>query len=760
MGAGASLLQDELTRDEAKALVPESKWDDGWDANFAEGKRVARELAERVWNGKYPQLRGGVDALDFWAIVNEKRGQYLPGTRECVFEAVMRWRTDPEATKLFWLVGRRRTGKTVAAAELLMRLLDKENAAAWHFCKYTEPGRSAPAVLLRSLAGMLCASVEGFEDALKGSAGVETDKVDELFEALVAKPLRSVEAPRGADDALILIIDALDELPRDALRPVLSLLATELKTLPPWIKIVATSRDEAQIKAALSGYTPSELRFDGARSRQDARAYLTVLAKEHVEPGVTTDSMRHEEEVKERGVRLGHELEQGKVRAAELTSAFFEALDARSNKEEQDGIQLLMARRRMEERRWATKADPNSLAFPVLKPGFDPMQPPLRLWRLCLWFCRVSAEALAAGTWWKDSSSIQAYDANAETFSSLRTFKVVGEGEAATAEEVSVDPRDLRREMVEDTSGAYDPTVPAEGAWVGRPAPEAMSDEEKSYFANFPDLLCKEKSLLPGLVHDVGEGRLAAWESVSSDKLFAEDVVTVDEIYAENFRRVFVDDGTWADALPLVELICAAAEPLTIDAASGALGWDRAQCKKVCDSVSLLFPLREEDVVGVLHKTVTDWLAGEAPFDKRSSEDAFFVARDAPHRRLARACARAIRAGVLDTESFSSDAAADEVLASFVEGEGVASDAYALRWCLFHMKRSRSEGEAIAVACALSYVQKRVEFGDIGAFAGDLDVLKGRDALLLSWLPGSGGGSCELEAPAPKVLCYVSSNPT
>ena len=41
----------------------------------------------------------------------------------------------------------------------------------------------------------------------------------------------------------------------------------------------------------------------------------------------------------------------------------------------------------------------------------------------------------------------------------------------------------------------------------------------------------------------------------------------LDEIYAENFRRVFVDDGTWGDALPLVELICAAAEPLTMDAA-------------------------------------------------------------------------------------------------------------------------------------------------------------------------------------------------
>ena len=191
----------------------------------------------------------------------------------------------------------------------------------------------------------------------------------------------------------------------------------------------------------------------------------------------------------------------------------------------------------------------------------------------------------------------------------------------------------------------------------------------------------------------------------------------LDEIYAENFRRVFVDDGAWGDALPLIELICAAAEPLTIDAASGALGWDRARCERLCAEVSLLFPLREGEVIGVLHKTVTDWLTGEAPFDKRSSEDAFFVARDAAHRRLARACARAVRAGLLDTESHSSDAAADVVLASFVEGEGgVASDAYALRWCLFHMKRSCSESEAVAVACSLSYVQKRSKGGDIVSF--------------------------------------------
>ena len=61
----------------------------------------------------------------------------------------------------------------------------------------------------------------------------------------------------------------------------------------------------------------------------------------------------------------------------------------------------------------------------------------------------------------------------------------------------------------------------------------------------------------------------------------------------------------------------------------------------------------------------------------------------------------------------------------------MASDAYALRWCLFHMKRSSAEGEAVAVACSLSYVRKR-SAGDIVSFVADLNVLQGQDTLLLS----------------------------
>ena len=190
MGGGVSSLPAEVSLAEAKELAG-AKWQPEWEEKFAEAK-ISKDEALQCWKAAEadgPESRGagplderkgagarwkkgvakmgwiaqaraaaieraqragisnqlyeklhGVDrsgvaeALDFSAIIAEKRGQHLPGTREWVFEAVMRWRTDPEAAKLFWLVGGGGTGKSVAAAELLARLLDKQNAAAWHFC--------------------------------------------------------------------------------------------------------------------------------------------------------------------------------------------------------------------------------------------------------------------------------------------------------------------------------------------------------------------------------------------------------------------------------------------------------------------------------------------------------------------------------------------------------------------------------------------------------------------------------------------------
>ena len=205
----------------------------------------------------------------------------------------------------------------------------------------------------------------------------------------------------------------------------------------------------------------------------------------------------------------------------------------------------------------------------------------------------------------------------------------------------------------------------------------------------------------------------------------------LDETYSENFRRCFSDDyAAWSRALPLVELVCAAAEPLSVGAAARALGWDRDRCARACADMSLLFPLRDGEVIGVLHKTVTDWLTGEAPFDGRDAGAPFFVDLAAAHGRLARACGAAVRRELPATHA--SDRAADAALETFLgDGDGAAPAEYAIRWSLLHLTRSGATREAATVACALSFVRRRVDAGDVVAFAADLDALRGQDPLLL-----------------------------
>ena len=85
------------------------------------------------------------------------------------------------------------------------------------------------------------------------------------------------------------------------------------------------------------------------------------------------------------------------------------------------------------------------------------------------------------------------------------------------------------------------------------------------------------------------------------------------EVYAVNFMRAFPKgqvDPAWTEAKPLVELIAAAREPITVAMAAALLGWDDRQKGGVIEKTALLFPERDGKF-HVFHKTIVDWLTGE-----------------------------------------------------------------------------------------------------------------------------------------------------
>ena len=213
----------------------------------------------------------GLEAHDFTDLWHEKLRAHLAGTREWAFTEIFAWldaAPSDAATQLFWLMGGGGVGKSVLTAELLHRAYRSNRVVAWHFCRHDNPQQSSPDALLRSLAAMLCARLPGYEEAL-GETSVELLKATdtkELFAALFTAPLQKVKSP---DTPSFIILDALDELPKQGQKPLLNVIAAQLSTLPKWLRLFVTSREEPQIKAALEEFEPKELRADEANNRAD-----------------------------------------------------------------------------------------------------------------------------------------------------------------------------------------------------------------------------------------------------------------------------------------------------------------------------------------------------------------------------------------------------------------------------------------------------------------------------------------------------------
>ena len=63
----------------------------------------------------------------------------------------------------------------------------------------------------------------------------------------------------------------------------LRLITDHFSKLPPWIRLIITSRDEEMIKKRLyTKYNPTELKCDEERNREDVRAYLEHVVRRNV----------------------------------------------------------------------------------------------------------------------------------------------------------------------------------------------------------------------------------------------------------------------------------------------------------------------------------------------------------------------------------------------------------------------------------------------------------------------------------------------
>ena len=114
--------------------------------------------------------------------------------------------------------------------------------------RHDDKEKSAPVALLKSLAAMLCHTLEGFKAALmeqadKVDAALISADISDIFEALLAEPLARMTSPNRPQ---LIIIDALDEIPKEGQKPLLTLIVKQLSRLPRWLRLLVTSREEVR----------------------------------------------------------------------------------------------------------------------------------------------------------------------------------------------------------------------------------------------------------------------------------------------------------------------------------------------------------------------------------------------------------------------------------------------------------------------------------------------------------------------------------
>jgi WD40 repeat protein/serine/threonine protein kinase/endogenous inhibitor of DNA gyrase (YacG/DUF329 family) len=245
-----------------------------WKATKARSRSSSLKLRSKV----FPAKGGGplqmLEPWDFTPFLLEKIKGFVG--REWLFEEIEEWRSH-DSTPVLLIVGEPGIGKSAIAAALVHRNIEGQ-VLAYHCCRTDTPETLAPASFVRSLAGMLCGRLPEYAKAL-GCASVinslrraDTDP-ESAFEAAVLAPLHKIKQPHRK--RCYLLIDALDEsLARAGPPTIFDVLCTRLERLPPWLGLIATTRNDPTVLNPLRSLRVQIVSAQDRKNHDDVRRFI------------------------------------------------------------------------------------------------------------------------------------------------------------------------------------------------------------------------------------------------------------------------------------------------------------------------------------------------------------------------------------------------------------------------------------------------------------------------------------------------------
>lgn len=243
-------------------------------------ERLLKALEENQldFEGTQQRLLKALQPLEFDADILRHLPKFTG--RQWVFDAIDQWLAEnPPKQRVFWISGGPGVGKTAISAVLSSRYLE---VGALHLCKFGHAQKSDPRSVVTSVVYQLTTQLPEYEARL-ASMDVEKlaqDDARTMFDNLLVQPLAKLTPPKRS---IVILIDALDEATRDGRNELASFIAQEFPKTPTWLRLIITSRPEAEVTGPLQGMNPFILDTDIESNRADIRAYLRRELASHLQ---------------------------------------------------------------------------------------------------------------------------------------------------------------------------------------------------------------------------------------------------------------------------------------------------------------------------------------------------------------------------------------------------------------------------------------------------------------------------------------------
>ena len=167
---------------------------------------------------------------------------------------------------------------------IMKRLIDSpssstlihRNIIGYHFCKYNEKTTRDGGKFVKNLVQQIAKKISNFheDEFLESSCDKEPGK---CFQNALVRPLKKL----SATETKFILIDAIDEcLEKEErhLSVIVDTLSSGVPDLPAWIKLIVTSRNQAQSTGKMSniGLFTVKLNANDQRNEQDLRNYAEL----------------------------------------------------------------------------------------------------------------------------------------------------------------------------------------------------------------------------------------------------------------------------------------------------------------------------------------------------------------------------------------------------------------------------------------------------------------------------------------------------